>query len=766
MDFSIRYKYGRSQLAALLLFALFLASAIFFPATPAAGAPASGGPKSASPGLSADAGQINRLISRIEDPAQRAALIQELRLLLQMQGKNEKKEKKAPAASGTFAGRLLRRLDTSLSRSLKSFEEIPRKIQKELALWKRTFSQKYAYWTAFRFLAAGALAFILFFLFHRFLNRYLLPPKEAGDDGWKTRVRKSIRHWLESILPAGITLLAGSFLVTLLGFSPVGKEIFLLILWAFFLQGFLLGGSAALLTPERPSWRLLPISDSDAAYFSLWARRFILVWVWGAALSEIAAAAWLDNALAGGIAHLYRLVLFLQVLVLISQQRERVRTLLSIGESDKTAASLKLVIGAWNILAARWHFLAILYCAAFFFLWSTGSELEIRYFLTSSLLTILVVCAAFVLHQLVLMGIRWLFAISDRLSYLIPGIEQRANRYTPIVSWTFGLLIWGMALIFAMGAWGLPAIQILFSGPVLVAIQSLAQFVITLAIAVSLIEAAQAVIEYFLEGRKDERGQPIAPTPQQKTLLPLGFTVVKWTVIAVTAMVILGQFGVNIGPVLAGAGILGLAVGFGAQSLVKDIITGVFMLIEDNIAVGDVVRVKDTAGLVESFNLRSVQLRDYDGNVHVIPNSAIDVVTNFTKEYSRSVFDIGVAYRENVDEVINVIREVAEKMREDADWKDIILEPVEIAGVEKFDSSAVIIRGRFKTQPIQQWSVRREFHRRIKNAFDARGIEIPFPYRTLTWAEPKPGNTPAASPGPGGSSVQPDTPGPTESVGR
>ncbi len=198
------------------------------------------------------------------------------------------------------------------------------------------------------------------------------------------------------------------------------------------------------------------------------------------------------------------------------------------------------------------------------------------------------------------------------------------------------------------------------------------------------------------------------------------------------------MMGVNIAPVLAGAGILGLAIGFGAQSLVKDIITGVFMLIENNIAIGDIVRVKDIGGQVESFSLRSVRLRDYSGNVHVIPNSSIEVVTNFTKEFSRAVFDIGVAYREDVDRVIRIIRQVGDEMAGDPEWADQILEPIEIAGLESFDESAVTIRGRFKTKPIKQWAVRREFNRRIKKAFDEHGIEIPFPYRTLTWAEKTP----------------------------
>ncbi|MEK6712223.1 MAG: mechanosensitive ion channel family protein, partial [Nitrospinota bacterium] len=271
---------------------------------------------------------------------------------------------------------------------------------------------------------------------------------------------------------------------------------------------------------------------------------------------------------------------------------------------------------------------------------------------------------------------------------------------------------------------------------------------VTLAVAAGVIELAQGLVEYLLSGRKDAGGNPLPASPQHRTLLPLALSILKWTVIGFAAVNVLATLGVNVAPLLAGAGIVGLAVGFGAQSLVKDVITGVFMLIENNIAVGDVVVVKGIGGLVEGFNLRSVRLRDYDGNVHVIPNGAIDVVTNRTKEYSQAVFDIGVAYRENVDEVIALIREVAEGMREDPEWKDVILAPPEVAGLDKFTDSAIVIRGRFKTRPLKQWPVRREFHRRIKNAFDARGIEIPSPYRTLVWAEPKPpqGAPPGESP--------------------
>jgi small conductance mechanosensitive channel len=207
-------------------------------------------------------------------------------------------------------------------------------------------------------------------------------------------------------------------------------------------------------------------------------------------------------------------------------------------------------------------------------------------------------------------------------------------------------------------------------------------------------------------------------------------------------MMVLKEFGIEIGPLLAAAGIVGLAVGFGAQSLVKDVISGFFILLEDQIRVGDVVQIAGKGGLVEKINLKTTILRDLAGNVHYVPNGHIDVVTNMTKDYSRYVFDIGVAYRENVDEVIGVIKEVDEDLRNDPDYKDDILEPIDILGLDQFADSAVIIKARTTTVPVKQWRVGREFNRRLKMKFDERNIEIPFPHITLYMGQGKQGQAP------------------------
>ncbi|MGD9040840.1 MAG: mechanosensitive ion channel family protein [Desulfobacteraceae bacterium] len=223
-------------------------------------------------------------------------------------------------------------------------------------------------------------------------------------------------------------------------------------------------------------------------------------------------------------------------------------------------------------------------------------------------------------------------------------------------------------------------------------------------------------------------------------------SVIRYTlfigVMVVAAIMIMGELGIKIGPVLAAAGIVGLAVGFGAQSLVQDVISGFFILLEDQVRVGDVVQIADKGGLVEKINLRMVVLRDLAGSVHYVRNGQIQVVTNMTKDYGRYVFEIGVAYREDVDHVIEVVKQVDEEMRNDPLFKEDILEPIEILGLDQFANSAVIIKARTKTKPIKQWAVGREFNKRLKKRFDKENIEIPFPHLTLYMGQDKEGKSP------------------------
>ncbi|MEX5215391.1 MAG: mechanosensitive ion channel family protein [Nitrospiraceae bacterium] len=215
--------------------------------------------------------------------------------------------------------------------------------------------------------------------------------------------------------------------------------------------------------------------------------------------------------------------------------------------------------------------------------------------------------------------------------------------------------------------------------------------------------------------------------------------VARVVVTSVGTMMILSEVGVDLKPLLAAAGLGGLAIGFGAQSLVKDMISGFFILLEDSVRVGDVVEIAGISGLVEDVALRTITLRDGAGHVHVIPNGTVDKVKNMSKDFAVYMFDVSVAYREDVDEVMALLKELGADMQADQTYAEDILAPLEMLGVDRFTESAVVIKCQIKTKPNQQWRIGREMNRRIKMTFDAKGIEMPFPHRTIYWGEPKQG---------------------------
>lgn len=242
-------------------------------------------------------------------------------------------------------------------------------------------------------------------------------------------------------------------------------------------------------------------------------------------------------------------------------------------------------------------------------------------------------------------------------------------------------------------------------------------------------------IRNFMISRTDKSKDSIESEKRINTLTGIiskTGTVSLWIIFI---MMFLNAAGIDIAPMLAGAGIVGLAVGFGAQTLVKDVITGFFILLEDQVRVSDVVTINGVSGKVEEIQLRTIILRDFSGVVHIFENGQITTLANITKEWSGMVVDIGIAYKEDTDKVTKVIREVADDLYNDENFKQKFIEPVEIFGVDKFDDSAVIIKTRLKTVPHEQWTTGREFKRRIKYAFDKNGIEIPFPHTSLYWGE-------------------------------
>ena len=243
-----------------------------------------------------------------------------------------------------------------------------------------------------------------------------------------------------------------------------------------------------------------------------------------------------------------------------------------------------------------------------------------------------------------------------------------------------------------------------------------------------------------MESKLLSRGRPEGepPSEEQKrieTLMRLVRQGILITVWVIVGLIILREFGVDIAPILASAGIAGLAVGFGGQNLVRDVISGFFMILENQVRVGDVAVINGTGGLVESVNFRTIVLRDLSGTVHVFPNGTINTMSNLTSEWSAYVFDIGVAYKEDVDKVIELMKAVGKELREDEKFGPLMVNDVEVFGVDSFADSAVVIKGRLQTKPIKQWDVGREYRRRLKYAFDKQGIEIPFPHRSIYFGE-------------------------------
>ena len=218
--------------------------------------------------------------------------------------------------------------------------------------------------------------------------------------------------------------------------------------------------------------------------------------------------------------------------------------------------------------------------------------------------------------------------------------------------------------------------------------------------------------------------------------------VISTAVLFTGVMLFLEEFGIEVGPLLAAAGVVGIAVGFGAQHLVQDITNGFFMMIDDEVRVGDYVEIADKKGLVERINLRQTVIRGFDGNVHYVPNSKIDVVTNMTKEFSYCWLEIGVAYREDIDEVFEVLEAVAEQLKSEKEVAEYLLQPFEILGLDQFGDSALIVKARIKVVPLSQWKVRRAYNRLLKMAFDKAKIEIPFPHLTLYQGQGKDGFAP------------------------
>jgi small conductance mechanosensitive channel len=286
-----------------------------------------------------------------------------------------------------------------------------------------------------------------------------------------------------------------------------------------------------------------------------------------------------------------------------------------------------------------------------------------------------------------------------------------------------------LALAIVLEAWGVDVSGWMQEPTGRAALASVGRIGVVIAVVALIARAVQAGSARYVEAVTDG-GRPLYSN-RTRTLVSIVRNVAVLLLVAAGIVEVLSELGVNANALLAGAGVVGLALGFGSQKLVQDLITGMFILLGDTVRVGDVVDLGGKAGVVEAISMRTITLRDYNGNVHTIPYSSIDVVTNMTKDYSFYVFDVGVAYKEDVDQVVDILRGIDAQLRREWPYRRLILEPLEIAGVDAFRESAVVVKARTKVRAGEQWKVGREFNRRIKRRFDELGIELPYPHRTV-----------------------------------
>jgi small-conductance mechanosensitive channel len=492
-----------------------------------------------------------------------------------------------------------------------------------------------------------------------------------------------------------------------------------------------------ILSPEVKERRLLHLNAELSEYIIIWCQRILLFSLWIYLL--LTPSAVLNKpSLVVILSAVYQFGMFLLLTIILIQWKQKIEKGLSLPVRREDPPWKSRLKGLFNYVAGKIYLIAILYAGLLVVTSVLGLSRIKSYFLYStgeSILAILFFIGLWVLWGFVFKKI---FEVSNDVKSKYPDLEERVNRYTQYLGTGVYLVITLFAVLTLLSIWGLDLYEWIATSPERIRI--FIHIPITIILTIFLIQLTHFIIGH-LEGQTKKRMLAAATSPPEeveKRISTLGRIFRKATMVIIASfggMAVLSELGFDIKPILAGAGVVGLAVGFGAQNLVRDIISGLFFIFENRIRVGDVAIINGTGGLVEQVNLRTVVLRGLDGTVHVFPNGGINSLSNMTYLYSYYLFDVGVAYKEDTDRVVAVLKELSEEMMRDENFGSAILEPLEILGVDKFDDSAVTIKARIKTLPIKQWFVGREMNRRMKRRFDELGIEIPFPHRSLYFGE-------------------------------
>jgi small-conductance mechanosensitive channel len=516
-------------------------------------------------------------------------------------------------------------------------------------------------------------------------------------------------------------LIAGSAL----GGDNLTRLVLLAAIDAYALCAAILCIARMMFSPGESRMRLLHISDDTAAYATRWTRLLVVVTVFGYAIAEVGLLLGLSDAAHDALLKAFGLADHVFFGIIVIQQRKAVRQVIR-----APAGAIGPFAGFRNWLARIWHWLALLLLASLWLAWVVeiphGYSMMLRY--SVSIVAVLAVAR---LVQIVAHGaLDRMLSVRPEVVSRYPGIETRLVLYHRVLLGAARALIFLAAAIALLQLWGLGSLDWLTATQLgRRVLSSLVTLSVTVLLALAVWEAVNAGVERHLA--KLTRDAQVARSARLRTLLPLLRTTLSLTILVVAGMMVLSEIGVNIGPLLAGAGIVGVAIGFGSQKLVQDLINGIFLLLENAMQVGDQVTVSGLSGTVENLSVRTIRLRAGDGSVHIIPFSSVTSVTNVNRGIGNASVNVCVAFHEDTDRVCEALKETAAGMRKETDFSAKMLSDLQLWGVDKVDGGGVTIAGQVVCTDSGRWSVQREFNRRMKKRFEELGIEIYNPVRRM-----------------------------------
>ncbi|MBS7810459.1 mechanosensitive ion channel domain-containing protein [Roseococcus pinisoli] len=523
---------------------------------------------------------------------------------------------------------------------------------------------------------------------------------------------------------------------------PSNRLIMEQVVFAYMAARAIMAVSRLLLAPSNSRLRVAACDDETAAYAMIWLHRLALTGVLFYTLAETAMLFGLPYGAYQTIWRFGLLVLTLLVAVVVMQNRTSVAQFLdapALSGEDHPSTSRRWMRGARNRLAQAWHVLVILWLLAAWAVWALNIDHGFERLFSASVVTLAIIIGGKILDEGTRRLLDWLFKVSTDLAGTYPGLEARANRYLPALRSLVSFIITGLVLVLLLEAWGLHSLSWFqpgrWGGRL---VSGAATIGITALVALVAWEAANSAIQRQLKALPTDGSA--ARSARVRTLLPMLRTAIAGVLLVVVAITALTEVGINVAPLLAGAGVVGLAIGFGSQTLVRDVITGVFLLLEDAVTVGDSVTVGSLSGTVEQLSIRSIRLRSVDGSIHIVPFSSVSTVTNQTRDFGYAVVDIALDYSVDTDKAVMLLRQVGEAMREDEAWAPQLLAPLEVLGIDKMNELGVFVRARIMTPPARRWAVGRELNRRVKQHCDAAGM------RFFSSKAPMPEPAPAPAP--------------------